>query len=80
MHSTRVHVHILRDAVVKRCRGFMIPSQMTLMTQLFYGRTLPSFSFAERTCVAIFCLRWPTDHVTSKLLYRSKSTNYQERK
>ena len=38
----------------------MIPSQMTLLTQLFYGRTLPSF--AERTCVAI------DGHVTSKLL------------
>jgi len=26
-----------------------------------YGRTLPSFSFAERTCVAIFFLRWPVN-------------------
>jgi len=33
------------------------------LTQLFYGRTLPSFSTAERTCVAIFFLRWPNEHV-----------------
>jgi len=31
----------------------MIPSQMALLTQLFYARTLPSLSFAERTCVAL---------------------------
>jgi len=46
----------------------------------FYGRTLSSFSSLERTFVAIFFLRWPNEHVTSKLLYRSKSTNYQPRK
>jgi len=37
-----------------------IPSKMTDTT--FYSRTLPSFSFAERTCVAIFFLKmakWP---------------------
>ena len=57
-----------------------IPSQMTSMTQLFYVQTLPSFSSVERTCVAIFFLRWSNERVTSKLLYRSKSTNYQESK
>ena len=46
----------------------------------FYDRTLSSFSAVERTCVAIFFIRWPNEHVTSKLLYRSKSTNYQPRK
>ena len=46
----------------------------------FYGRTLSSFSSVERTCVAKFFLRWPNEHVTKKLLYRSKSTNYQPRK
>jgi len=29
---------------------------MISLTQLFYGRTLPSVSFAKRTCVAIFSL------------------------
>ena len=75
-----VHLHILRDAIEKRAQGFMMPSEMTSLTQLFYDRTLPSFSFAERTCVAIFFFRWPTEHVTSKLLYRSKSMNYCTKK
>jgi len=42
----------------------------------FYSRTLSSLSSVERTCVAIFFLRWPNEHVTSKL-FRSKSTNWQ---
>ena len=47
----------------------------------FYGRTLSSFSSVEHTCVAIFFLRWPNEHVTSKFLYRSKSiTTNQESK
>ena len=75
-------LHTLPDAVEKRARGFMIPSQMASLavTQLFCAGTLASFSFAKCTCVAIFFLRWPTEHVASKLLYRSKSMNYQERK
>jgi len=66
MYPTGVHVHNLRNAVAKRTVGFMIPSQMASLTQFFCARTLLSFSFGERTCVAIFFLRWPTEHVTSK--------------
>jgi len=33
-----------------------ILSQMTSLTQLFYRRTLPSFSSGERTFVVIFSL------------------------
>jgi len=32
-----------------------------LLAQLCYARTLARFSFAERTYVTIFFLRWPTD-------------------
>jgi len=50
-----------------------ILSQMASLTQLYYGQTLLSFSSAECICVSIFLFRWPNEHVTSKLLYRSKS-------
>jgi len=80
MYPAGMHGQILRDAVEKCVRGFMIPSQMTSLTQSFYGRTLPSFSFAERTCAAIFLLGGPNEHLTSKLFHKSKSTNHQERK
>ena len=56
MYLSGEHVHKLRDAVEKRVRDFMIPSQMASLTQLFYARTLASFNFAERTCVATFSL------------------------
>jgi len=42
--------------------------QMISLTQLFYGQMLPSFNSAERTCVAILFLRWPNEHVMSKIL------------
>ena len=38
----------------------------------FYGRTLSSFSSFERTCVAIFFLRWRNEHVTNKTLIQVK--------
>jgi len=62
VHPTSVHVYILRNAV-ENTLGIL--SQMISLTQHFYGRTLPSFSSAERTCIAIFFLRWPNEHVTS---------------
>jgi len=77
MHSTGVHVHILRNAV-DNALGHTLSNDFIDTT--FYGWTLSSISSVERTCVAIFFLRWPNEHVTSKLLYRSKSTNYQARK
>jgi len=46
----------------------------------FCGGTLSSFSSVECTCVAIFFPWWPNEHVTNKLLHRSKSTNCQPRK
>jgi len=33
-----------------------MPFQITSLTQLSYSRMLPSFSFAERTCVVSFPL------------------------
>jgi len=77
MHSTGVHVHILRNAV-DNALGNSLSNDFTDTT--FYGRTLSSFSSVERTYVPIFFLRWPNEHVTSGILYRSKSTNYQPRK
>jgi len=35
MYLSGEHVHKLRDAVKKRVRDFMIPSQMASLTQLF---------------------------------------------
>jgi len=76
MHSIGVHVNILRNAV-DNVLGHSLWNDFTDTT--FYGRSLSSFSSVERKCVAIFFLRWPNEHVTSKLLYRWKSTNYQAR-
>jgi len=46
MNPTGVHMHILCDGDEKRAQSFMMLSQMTSLTQPFYARTLPSFSFA----------------------------------
>jgi len=70
-------MHILHNAVEKCTWVFMIPSQMASLTQLFCAQTLPSFSFVEQACATIFFLRWPTEHVISKLLYGSTSMNHQ---
>jgi len=71
MHPADVHVHILHDVVEKLALAFMIPPQRTSLAH-FYGWMLTSFSFADRTCVAIFFFGWLTEHVTSQLLRRWK--------
>jgi len=56
MHSTGVHVHVLRNAV-DNVLGHSLSNDFIDTT--FCGRTLSSFSSVERACVAIFLLRWP---------------------
>ena len=77
MLSTGEHVHILRNAVDNPL-GHTLSNDIIETT--FYSQTLLNFSSVERTYVAIFFLRWPNEHVTSELLYRPKSINYQPRK
>jgi len=76
MHSTGEYVHILRKAVDKLARAY---SRKWLHWNNFLRSKLSGFSSFERTCLAIFFLRRPNEDVTSKPLYRSKSTNYQPR-
>jgi len=77
MHSTGVHVHILRNAVDKVRRAYSLK-------WLQWHKFLRSNAVKLQLCWTCMCryilLRWPNEHVASKLLYRSKSKNYQPKK
>jgi len=64
VRPTGVHVHILRNAVEKRARGRAYHLNDFIDTTFLWSKAA-KLSFAERTCVAIFFLRCPNEHVTS---------------
>jgi len=65
MHPTSEPVYILLNAVENSYH-----LKWLNIDTIFYGQTLRSFSWAH--LYLIFFLRWPNEHVTSHLLYRSK--------
>jgi len=71
MYPSSMHAHILRN-MVKTLAWFHDTTSND-----FIDRTFLQSNAAEHTCVAIFFLRCPTEHVTRKLKYRSKFTNFQ---
>jgi len=70
MHSTGEHVHILRNAVDKYAQAY---SLKCIHWYNFLQTNVVKLQLCWTQCVAVFFLRWPNEHVTSKLLYRSKS-------
>jgi len=80
MHPTILHMCTYCATLLENTLGHIISNDFIDTT--FYGWTLPSFSSAERTCVAIFLLRRPNEHATRKLLYTGQNpqTTNQERK